>query len=986
MGYLSNSHRKFAAAAITASLVATAVAPAYAASYTDVSNRYEEAVDYLVENQITNGITASDFGTSQSIKRADVAVMLAKALKLDVSKAKDSGFTDVPKRAKAYVDALKETGIINGKTAVSFASDQEITRGEAAIMLAKAYHLTGDKTKNVFTDVSSRYTEAVSALVTHQITEGKTKTSFGTDQAITRGEFAIFLHKLSKLDDAAVSEATVKNETELKAALENNAIKKIFLAESFKIASTVVVRNVEIDLNGQTLTGDLSYDSIEKADILLKSTKVNGKLAGTLTVNTPNADFTVGENVEITGGVIIRNVKASTFYNRGVLHSVTISDNDGASFANVNRGIVLGTIDLDTAGKVSLIGNIDLVTVNQAATVNIADQAAVKKMVVKVNGTTVDSLKGKIDTIETPQGITVKDSYGKLVETKTENTGSPAILTVANVKNLEQLEAALINERIKTINLTQNIKGVSKQIIIKRAVTVNGKGFTLSFADDLNAAPVNERSGITVIADKVKISDLKIEMPTLSGWQGAYALQVYHSKEVVLNNFTGSGADAALLINGSAVELTGATTVGNNEFGGIEVSKGSEENLPNSELTVTDEVLNEQEATGKPTIWTVDGQGTVKGENVPSHTSSIIKEGQIQYYVTKQPIDGFHAGMIQTYEAIQQAFIDRNHPLKELEAPFLELRNEWDALNEALTDEDLSQLNQDFLATLEMDSGIYIVERFEEVAKLNVEEDYTEASFSKLKEALATSTPESFKQAVEKAGKIDEALSTLVFAAQAELDAAMEKADALNEQDYTVASYQQVKAAIDTAMPKSNQEAIVKVETIRTAISNLVFESQQVLDQTINTARALESKNYTEESFEELERVLNIPDPTSNQLAKDKNAAIIQAINGLVLKQQEELKPTIQNFKVVNQNGRDLSFTWDSYKGNTGYYITYETDANSNGTVYYSFAPTNINSFTWRAEDRIKNSNNVTFTIRAMSPTGINWDSLAKFTLQFDDN
>lgn len=202
------SYHKFIASSAAVALVATAVSPAQAATpFTDVSDRYKEAVDYLVKEYITKGISETKFGTDLSIKRVDAAVMIAKALELDTSNAPDSGFTDVPARAKAQVDALKEQGIINGKTATSFGSDQDITRGEMALILARAYQLSGDTSKLTFTDVAPRYVEAVAALVEHEVTLGKTKTSFGTIDSVTRGEFALFLYRLAPEKEAVVEEA-----------------------------------------------------------------------------------------------------------------------------------------------------------------------------------------------------------------------------------------------------------------------------------------------------------------------------------------------------------------------------------------------------------------------------------------------------------------------------------------------------------------------------------------------------------------------------------------------------------------------------------------------------------------------------------------------------------------------------------------------------------------------------------------------------------
>ncbi|WP_394120503.1 S-layer homology domain-containing protein [Planococcus donghaensis] len=168
--------------------------------FTDVSDRYFTSVNYLLSRGITKGLTPTKFGTDQTIKRVDAAVMLAKALELDTENVKSAGFTDVPERAVKYVNALKAASIINGKTTTKFGSEAEITRGEVAIMLANAYDLQATHHDVPFTDVSERYEESVAALLEYGITKGKTDTQFGTSGSLKRGEFAIFLYKSNHLE------------------------------------------------------------------------------------------------------------------------------------------------------------------------------------------------------------------------------------------------------------------------------------------------------------------------------------------------------------------------------------------------------------------------------------------------------------------------------------------------------------------------------------------------------------------------------------------------------------------------------------------------------------------------------------------------------------------------------------------------------------------------------------------------------------------
>ena len=60
---------------------------------------------------------------------------------------------------------LKQLELLDGKTATTFASDQEITRGELAIWLQRAFDLKAGSEELAFTDVADRYEAAVKALV-----------------------------------------------------------------------------------------------------------------------------------------------------------------------------------------------------------------------------------------------------------------------------------------------------------------------------------------------------------------------------------------------------------------------------------------------------------------------------------------------------------------------------------------------------------------------------------------------------------------------------------------------------------------------------------------------------------------------------------------------------------------------------------------------------------------------------------------------------
>ncbi|MBU3146283.1 ice-binding family protein [Clostridium sp. CF012] len=183
---------------------------------------------------------------------------------------------------------------------------------------------------------------------------------------------------------------------------------------------------------------------------------------------------------------------------------------------------------------------------------------------------------------------------------------APAETTVdvSDVANLTEFKAALANTAIKTINVISSFETTEK-IIVSRPVTINGGSKMIKFTGDV------------------------------AGWQGNYVIEVYNTKGVNIDDIKLIGGDAALLVNGSDVTLTGRIDVSGNEYGGIEVSKGTVADLQNSTLTVTETgtLVNVTEAYSLPTIWLARGQGTVKGVNAPVTTSLTIKTYQTQYYL-----------------------------------------------------------------------------------------------------------------------------------------------------------------------------------------------------------------------------------------------------------------------------------------------------------------------------------------------------------------
>jgi len=422
--------------------------------------------------------------------------------------------------------------------------------------------------------------------------------------------------------DPVVTVASVANLEDLKKALDNDAIKTITITEDITGVTERLVVDRALTINGGNHT--ISYtDAINS----LAYGNRHGILvsANGVTIN----DLTVS----LTAEAEWQGAYALQVYNAT---GVTLN-----KFTGVGADAAL----LVNASAVELTGT-TTVTENEFGGIEVSKgTGGLSNSKLTVTGTLVNgSEKHGHPTVWVVNGQGTVGGTGvpsaTNVTIKTDQTqyylaadnALDPVVTVASVANLEDLKKALDNDAIKTITITEDITGVTERLVVDRALTINGGNHTISYTDAINSLAYGNRHGILVSANGVTINDLTVSLTAEAEWQGAYALQVYNATGVTLNKFTGVGADAALLVNASAVELTGTTTVTENEFGGIEVSKGTG-GLSNSKLTVTGTLVNGSEKHGHPTVWVVNGQGTVDGTGVPSATNTTIKAEQTQYYL-----------------------------------------------------------------------------------------------------------------------------------------------------------------------------------------------------------------------------------------------------------------------------------------------------------------------------------------------------------------
>lgn len=194
-------HKLYTAATAAMAVTAVAVVPVSAASpFSDVSEDYAHfnSISTLHAADIINGFPDGTFKPSKDVTRGQAAKMIASAFHLTTTDmtVENPNFKDVDSSSPYYkaIVTLVNLGVVQGYEDDTFRPNDTITRGQMAVMVAEAAGLTAEG-KSPFTDVkqNSPFADAVTALYEAGIAKGVTATEFGVDKNVTRGQLATFI-------------------------------------------------------------------------------------------------------------------------------------------------------------------------------------------------------------------------------------------------------------------------------------------------------------------------------------------------------------------------------------------------------------------------------------------------------------------------------------------------------------------------------------------------------------------------------------------------------------------------------------------------------------------------------------------------------------------------------------------------------------------------------------------------------------------------
>ncbi|MEM7140980.1 MAG: alpha/beta fold hydrolase, partial [Actinomycetota bacterium] len=186
------------AVVMTVSGLATMSPAGAAAGFGDVGagTYYTDAVQWMVDNEITTGVSPTCFAPDDPVTRGQAAAFMWR-MEESPAPAQAHAFGDV---ATAWqqdpVSWMAANGITTGTTSSTYVPDGYLTRGQLAVLLHRLAGSPDAPSPDRFVDVVEDWqTTAVGWMLQQGITTGTSWTTFSPNAIVSRGELATFFYR-----------------------------------------------------------------------------------------------------------------------------------------------------------------------------------------------------------------------------------------------------------------------------------------------------------------------------------------------------------------------------------------------------------------------------------------------------------------------------------------------------------------------------------------------------------------------------------------------------------------------------------------------------------------------------------------------------------------------------------------------------------------------------------------------------------------------
>ena len=161
----------------------------------DSDTFFTDAVQWMVDNGITTGISPNCFGPDHPVTRGQAAAFM---WRMEGSPAPGAAhvFGDVAPWQQDPVSWMFNNGITSGTTTTTYSPDDHLTRGQLAVLLHRLEGSPDAPPPVQFPDVVEAWqVTPVGWMLQRGITAGTSSTTFSPDDTVTRGQLATFLYR-----------------------------------------------------------------------------------------------------------------------------------------------------------------------------------------------------------------------------------------------------------------------------------------------------------------------------------------------------------------------------------------------------------------------------------------------------------------------------------------------------------------------------------------------------------------------------------------------------------------------------------------------------------------------------------------------------------------------------------------------------------------------------------------------------------------------
>ncbi len=183
----------------------------YFRTFDDVTYHWAQRdIEFLTARGAITGRTGDRFMPDASVTRAEFITFMVRTLGLQQYEPEDASYSDVRRRhwAFPYIEAALRAGLVSGVSHDRFAPDRNISREEAAALLARAGNLKTPKEQEL-TKIFSEFSDAdrislwaredVASAVKAKLMKGFADSTFSPGQNTTRAQAAAMISRLTEV-------------------------------------------------------------------------------------------------------------------------------------------------------------------------------------------------------------------------------------------------------------------------------------------------------------------------------------------------------------------------------------------------------------------------------------------------------------------------------------------------------------------------------------------------------------------------------------------------------------------------------------------------------------------------------------------------------------------------------------------------------------------------------------------------------------------